>query len=237
MRTPSNGAGQSTAAVIALKPMSHAKTRFANAPPQLRSALALAMALDVVAALSAQVERVIIVSEELNLERQLHRAGLMAHVVADPDESAVGVGATSGLNRALAHGAALANADTTVAAVADLPCLRTADVATALASIVADHDRTDRPLAPRPGRWFCPDLPGTGTTLLIARHARLNPLFEGGSAQRHRQSGAMELTLPDTARRDVDTTSDLDAAKLLGLGPHTSEIVAWAQRKGWAQVR
>ena len=41
-----------------------------------------------------------------------------------------------------------------------------------------------------PGRWFVPDLDGTGTTMLLARDVPLEPGFEGLSAERHQSSGA-----------------------------------------------
>lgn len=217
---------RSIAAVIALKPVKLAKTRLSSTSAELRSRLALAMAFDVISALSVTISRIIVVSNEPHLESQLRRVGLAAHVVADPPPPGSTSGLASGLNHGLAHGAAIADSDITVAAVADLPCLRSADVASVLETATTGLDGTGPPgFAQTPGRWFCPDLSGTGTTLLVARHTRLRPLFEGASAIRHRQSGALELVLGETARRDVDTAADLREASALTLGQHTAELL------------
>lgn len=215
--------GLSIAAVIALKPVLLAKTRLSGASGELRSRLALAMALDVTRALSAAIPNVIVVSDEPQLGPHLLRVGITARVLADPTTS----GGTTGLNEALEHGAAIADSDIVVAAVADLPCLRSADVAIVLEEVVSTTHSGNPRRSPRaPRRWFCPDLSETGTTMLVARCTRLRPMFEGASATRHQRSGALKLTLPATARRDVDTPADLRSAADLGLGPHTSELLA-----------
>lgn len=203
-------------AVIALKPISLAKTRMSATAPELRSRLALAMALDVAAALSSHIADLVVVSNEPRLDNYLRQAGLIARVIDDPAPSGSNHGPHSGLNAALAHGAAFLGCDLTVAVVADLPCLRSVDVAAVID--VASGDTT-------PQRWFCPDLSRTGTTMLMARRTDLQPLFEGASASRHKRSGATELTLPTRARLDVDTAHDLGAAAALGLGPATRELV------------
>lgn len=204
-------------AVIALKPVSLAKTRMSGTAAEWRSRLALAMALDVAAALSSHIADLVLVSSEPRLAYHLRQAGLAARVIDDPDPPGRNHGPNSGLNAALAHGAAFLGCDLTVAAVADLPCLRSVDVAAVLDLASGDTS---------PQRWFCPDLSRTGTTLLMARRTDLQPMFEGASALRHRRSGATAMRLPETARLDVDTADDLGAATALGLGPATRDVVA-----------
>jgi hypothetical protein len=101
--------------------------------------------------------------------------------------------AEPGLNEAYRHGATLLGRHVG-ALQADLPALRPAELAAAIAA--ADGKRA-----------FVPDRQGTGTTLLIAAPGEpLDPRFGVGSAAAHRSSGAIEL-IGDwpTLRCDVDT--------------------------------
>lgn len=101
--------------------------------------------------------------------------------------------------------------------LADLPCLRTEDLETALAG---------------DGRRYVADATGTGTTLLLApAGTALDPRFGPGSARAHLESGATPVE-GDLAslRLDVDTTADLEAALRLGVGRHTSDAVARLRR-------
>jgi len=102
----------------------------------------------------------------------------------------------------------------TAALLADLPCLRSADLEAALA---AGADRR-----------FVADAAGTGTTLLVAPPGtELDPRFGPGSAAAHAASGARPLTEPLTSLRlDVDTTDDLEAALRFGVGVHTARVAA-----------
>ena len=73
-----------------------------------------------------------------------------------------------------------------------------------------------------------PDLDGTGTVLLTAGpHTVLQHAFGVDSAARHEELGAhrLDLDLP-RLRRDVDTAAGLSAARGLGLGRATSELLA-----------
>src|SRR3712207_2831049 len=74
---------------------------------------------------------------------------------------------------------------------------------------------------------FRSDAPGTGTTLLTAAGTALRPRFGPDSARAHADDGALALTgdWPGLLR-DVDTPADLRAAVTLGLGPHTSALLA-----------
>jgi 2-phospho-L-lactate guanylyltransferase len=105
--------------------------------------------------------------------------------------------------------------------LADLPCLLTEDLETAL-SLALAHD----------GRAFVADAAGTGTTLLVApAGAELDARFGGGSAKAHAESGATSLAGElMSLRLDVDTTDDLDRALRLGVGPHTARAAALLYR-------
>ena len=61
----------------------------------------------------------------------------------------------------------------------------------------------------------------------VASGAALEPRFGGGSAARHRASGAVPLDGAwPSLRRDVDTAADLAAALHLGVGAHTRAALA-----------
>jgi 2-phospho-L-lactate guanylyltransferase len=127
---------------------------------------------------------------------------------------------SSGLNPALAYAAERAQRDddaTTVLAMsADVPALLPEDL--------------DRAWSLRRGsRWFVPDSHGNGTTLLAAHPGQqLAPAFGPGSRAAHVRSGAYELIDAglERLRRDVDTEEDLDVARRLGVGPHTTAVLA-----------
>jgi 2-phospho-L-lactate guanylyltransferase len=99
--------------------------------------------------------------------------------------------------------------------LADLPCLRTPDLETALSQAAAQGRRA-----------FVADAAGTGTTLLAApAGVELDPRFGPGSAAAHAASGAHAITGPlASLRLDVDTTDDLDRALRLGAGPETAQV-------------
>jgi 2-phospho-L-lactate guanylyltransferase len=126
-----------------------------------------------------------------------------------------------GLNAAYDRGARLLrerDPRTAVGALqADLPALRPAELDAAIAAALATG-----------GRAFTADAEGTGTTfLLAAAGTALEPRFGGGSAERHRASGAVPLAGAwPSLRRDVDTPADLAAAVRLGVGAHTRAALA-----------
>ncbi|MEV6399542.1 2-phospho-L-lactate guanylyltransferase [Streptomyces sp. NPDC051907] len=200
--------------VVPLKPLVLAKSRLAAAAGDaLRPALALAFALDTVAAALAcpSVRDVAVVTDDPAAGVEL--AALGARIV--PDAPA------AGLNAALAHGARAVRGRRPAAPVAalnaDLPALRPAELARVLARASAFP------------RAFLADATGIGTTLLSAAPgAELRPAFGGPSRRRHSASGAVEILLAgvDSVRQDVDTADDLKAALALGVGPRTAE--RWA---------
>lgn len=198
--------------VVPVKRLDVAKSRL-YAPGRPRpdhEALALALATDTVAAALAAgpVGRVVVVTDDPGAARTVRALG--AAVVADEPDA--------GLNAALAYGAAQAlvrsPADGVAVLSADLPALRPAELAAALAGAAA-HPRS-----------YVADAAGSGTTLLAALPGTdLDPRFGSGSAGAHAASGAVALTGGwPSLRRDVDTPADLAAAALLGLGPSTT---AW----------
>ncbi|OLZ66854.1 2-phospho-L-lactate guanylyltransferase [Streptomyces sp. IMTB 2501] len=200
--------------VIPLKPLSRAKSRLSDtAADGVRPGLALAFAQDTVAAAVActAVADVAVVTDDQLAAREL--AALGARIVPDAPGS--------GLNAALAHGAAVVREmrpRTPVAALnADLPALRPAELGVVLGA------------AGEFPRAFLADAAQLGTTLLAAGpDEELRPEFGFESRSRHHASGARELELAgvDSVRQDVDTGDDLRAALALGVGRYTAAISA-----------
>jgi 2-phospho-L-lactate guanylyltransferase len=200
--------------LLAVKPLSLAKSRLERPD---RSALTLAMAADTAASAASSdgVEGVLVVTDDADAG-----ALLTPVAVVVPDTPA------AGLNPALCHGAAEAAQRWPglgiVVLAADLPALRPAGLAAALA------------LAQRQPRAVVADASGTGTVLLaVEPGTELDPSFGPGSRSRHLRGGAVDLTdaLPSgdaTAglRRDVDTSADLEVAIRIGVGPATAKALA-----------
>jgi 2-phospho-L-lactate guanylyltransferase len=193
--------------VVPVKRLARAKTRLSGYDDRAREDLALAFALDVVAAaLGAEsVAQVLVVTDDERAREALSDAG--ARVVTDlPD---------AGLNPALQHGAGLLPAGWGAATLsADLPALRPADLEDALRAV------------PAGGRGFVVDVSGHGTTLLAAAPGvPLAPAYGPRSGAVHLASGAIELPGAAGLRRDVDTPEDLAAARLLGVGAATAAVL------------
>jgi 2-phospho-L-lactate/phosphoenolpyruvate guanylyltransferase len=201
------------AAVIALKPMEHAKSRLA-VPDPLRRRLAWTMALDTLSALCRALPHVLVVSDQPALEARLRRAELAVEVISESGHV--------GMNSALTRGALSLHAEgfiSVLACVGDLPALRPESVA-----LILDASRSHP-------RSFVADASGVGTTMLVAHDVELAPQFQGRSAAAHHASGAVSLATEAIgspvadARRDVDTEADLAAAIGLGVGPATSTLI------------
>ncbi len=206
-------AGPHAAAVIALKPIEHAKSRLA-VPDPLRRRLAWTMALDTLSALCRALPHVLVVSDQPALEARLRRAELAVEVISESGHV--------GMNSALTRGALSLHAQgfiSVLACVGDLPALRPESVARIL-----DASRSHP-------RSFVADASGVGTTMLVAHDVELAPQFQGRSAAAHHASGAVSLAAEAIgspvadARRDVDTEADLAAAIGLGVGPATSALI------------
>lgn len=189
--------------VVPVKRLGDAKSRLGVAN---RDRLALAFARDVVesAASCPSVQRVIVVTDDIDVEQALRGSG--AEVVADP---------AAGLNAAVRAGALAAPEGSPVGALlGDLPSIRPEELSEALRD-AAQHDRA-----------FVSDAAGTGTTLLTARPGvDLDPRFGPRSHAAHAASGAVDITRPGLRGllRDVDTEVDLWDALRIGVGPATAE--------------
>jgi 2-phospho-L-lactate/phosphoenolpyruvate guanylyltransferase len=199
------------AVVIPAKRLAHAKTRLrpvtAGLGGTVHADLVLALLADTVAAAldCPVVDRVLVVTDD-PAARETVRALGAGTVGDEPDR---------GLNPALEHGARAAGGPAVAALSSDLPALRPAELAAALTAAAAQP------------RSFVADAEGTGTTLLTAVGALLEPRFGPGSAAAHRAGGARPLagTWPGLAL-DVDTEAALRTALGLGAGPATAGIAA-----------
>jgi len=196
--------------VVPIKRLDRAKSRLRGAVPGVEHAeLVLALLLDTVSAAVAApgVRRVLVICEDDRVPDALRGTGA----------ECVDVRGLPGLNAALDHGAGLLRAADPRGAVgalqADLPALRSADLA---AAITAAAGR----------RAFCADRPGTGTTLLVTAPGQpLAPRFGVGSAEAHADGGAIPLDGAASLRCDVDTGEDLATAATLGLGGHSATLL------------
>jgi 2-phospho-L-lactate/phosphoenolpyruvate guanylyltransferase len=212
-------AGSTAAAVIAIKPMEHAKSRL-DVPNPLRRRLAWTMALDTLSALCGAMAHVLVVSDQPALEARLRRAGLGVEVIGESGHVGINSALTRGVHHLNAQGFT-----SILACVGDLPALRPESVAR-----VVDASRSHP-------RSFVADASGVGTTMLVAHDVELAPQFQGRSAAAHHASGAVSLAAEAIgspiadARRDVDTEVDLRAAIELGVGPATSALIDHEKRR------
>lgn len=204
--------------VVPAKRLAVAKTRLrpltegAGGLPGGHAELVLALLVDTLTAVRAcpSVGAVVVVTDDPRAAEVV--AALGARTVGDePDR---------GLNAALVHGAATVGSGPVAALSSDLPALRPAELAGAL----AEATRLAGTGVPR---CFTADAAGTGTTLLAAADGELRPRFGPGSAAAHEASGAVRLPArwPGLAR-DVDTPEDLRAAGVLSLGRATAPLTA-----------
>jgi 2-phospho-L-lactate guanylyltransferase len=168
------------------------------------SALAMAIALDTVAAaVEAAGEVVVVTSQAVAPEFE----ALGARVVLDPG---------TGLGGAVAAGIASAGDVAVAVLLGDVPALRPAELAAALLA------------AQRHPLSFVADADGTGTVLITALDGRVHaPAFGPGSRALHAAAGYVELPIDVSSglRRDVDTPDQLNV--LAGrLGPRTVAALA-----------
>jgi 2-phospho-L-lactate guanylyltransferase len=239
--------------LLPVKVLARAKSRLAVLAGDRRRDLALALAADTVAAVTAcpAVARVVVVTSDPVAGPLLSAlgavivtdepAGLTAALASPATPSLDSpsldspsldspsldtAGVQEGLNAALRHGAAEAARLWPGNGLAAL----TADLpALRPAELAAALRAVSAPGRTGPGRRaaFVPDAAGVGTTLYaVPPGGQFRPLFGGASRARHAASGAAELHLDDIAglRRDVDTPDDLRAALALGAGPRTTAL-------------
>lgn len=202
------------ALIIAVKRLAAAKTRLAPVfSTRTRESVVLAMLMDTLTA-AGRVEALgsitVITPDEAAAAAA---AELGAEVLADPTPE----GHPDPLNNAIATaeravGASFSNV---VALQGDLPALQTQELTEAVAA-ARQHRRS-----------FVADRLATGTAALFAFGGPLDPRFGSDSSARHRSSGAIELTGAWPGLRcDVDTPTDLAAARRLGVGAATARAVA-----------
>ncbi|GAA4263297.1 2-phospho-L-lactate guanylyltransferase [Dactylosporangium darangshiense] len=202
-------------AVLPVKPFALSKSRLQPWPGADREELARTLFLDTLRALRTtdDVAAVVVVTDDPDATALAVARG----VLAIPDHPRAGLNAA--ILRGAAHAQTIAPGAPVVALTSDLAALRGSELSEVLAA-ARDHHRA-----------FLADHTGRGTTLLTAQcPAQLQPAFEGSSRQRHMLSGAWEITDVDahSVRLDVDTEEDLRIARRLGLGPHTSRLLAAA---------
>lgn len=208
--------GSDWVAVVPVKGAPGAKSRLAHDD---RAQLAEAFALDTVAALLAASVVIDVFVVTADTEIAAHLASLGARIV--PETAAQG--GDDSLNAAIVvgvDGARASRPDSNVAVfTGDLPSLTVPDIEQALA-LGAAHERS-----------MVPDEEETGTTALLAlAGVPFTPRFGPGSRAAHEAAGHHPLDLPavSSIRRDVDTVANLAEALHLGVGPHTSELIARA---------
>lgn len=200
--------------LVPVKEGAGAKTRLEAVDRADRPGLMAAFARDAITAAQASpLVEVCVVGDAAALGPVVDGLG----VVVLPDEGA------GDLNRAITAAARrVSSAGHGIAAMlADLPCLRTADLEAALGQALE-----------RGGRTYVADAEGTGTTLLAAvAGVGLEPRFGAGSAAAHAASGAVpaegELL---SLRLDVDTGEDLERAVQLGVGTATARVTERLRR-------
>lgn len=202
--------------LVPVKALSLAKTRLAHVlDPSTRSDLVVAMLIDTLTAVLEVPGSVatVVTSDPVATEVAFAHG---AQVLPDPVPRGESDPLNAALDVAATHIRAQSPGTDLVALQADLPALRSSELATALTAarsfgtaIVADHT-------------------GDGTSALLqCRPDRpLEPMFGIDSARRHVRSGARALTEPlDGLRLDVDTIDDLEAAVRLGTGDATSRVL------------
>jgi 2-phospho-L-lactate guanylyltransferase len=200
--------------IIAVKRLAAAKTRLAPVfSAQTRESVVLAMLVDTLTAarrVSSLQSITVITPDEAAAAAA---TDLGAEVLVDPtpaDEPDPLNSAITTAERAMTD--AVANI---VVLQGDLPALQTQELAEAI-SAARQYQRS-----------FVADRLGTGTALLCAFGAALDPHFGTDSRVRHSRSGAIELTGAWPGLRcDVDTPADLAIARQLGVGPATARAVA-----------
>ena len=208
-----NDAGD-VALIIAVKRLAAAKTRLAPVfSARTRESVVLAMLMDTLTAAGRvrSLGSITVITPDDAAAAAATELG--ADVLADPTPE----GHPDPLNNAIAAaeravGSSFANV---IALQGDLPALQTQELNEAIAA-ARQHRRS-----------FVADRLATGTAALFAFGSPLDPQFGPDSSARHRSSGAIELTGAWPGLRcDVDTPTDLAAARRLGVGAATARAIA-----------
>lgn len=200
--------------IVAVKNLAAAKTRLSPLfAADERPGLVLAMLIDTLTAALAvpAVRSLTVVTPDLTAAAAVRDLG--GQVLIDPTPE----GHPDPLNNAVLAACDVVSPSmpNIVVLQGDLPALRTGELTEAIDAARA-HPRS-----------FVADRPGTGTAALFGFGAAPGPLLGAGSAGRHRDSGAVELTGSWPGLRcDIDTPEDLAEARRLGVGPATSAAVS-----------
>lgn len=208
-----NGAGD-VALIIAVKRLAAAKTRLAPVfSARTRESVVLAMLVDTLTAAGGvrSLGSITVITPDSAAASAAAQVG--ADVLADPTPE----GHPDPLNNAIAAAerAVAGSFANVVALQGDLPALQTQELNEAIAA-ARQHRRS-----------FVADRLATGTAALFAFGCPLDPRFGSDSSARHRSSGAIELTGAWPGLRcDVDTPTDLAAARRLGVGAATARAIA-----------
>jgi len=203
--------------VIAVKRLAAAKTRLAPVfSATTRESVVLAMLIDTITAAAAvpAVQSITVVTPDDVAGEAARKLG--ARVLPDPTPQ----GHRNPLNNAIAAAEEAVRVETSniVVLQGDLPALQPQELGEAIAAARAYP------------RSFVGDRHGTGTSALIALGVELDPRFGQDSAERHRHSGAIELTGAWPGLRcDIDTPDDLLVARRLGVGVTTAQAIAGAR--------
>jgi 2-phospho-L-lactate guanylyltransferase len=210
-----SGSGD-VALIIAVKRLAAAKTRLAPVfSAATRERVVLAMLVDTLRAAGkvAALRGITVVTPDDSAAGTARQLGAAVLTDPTPDDH------PDPLNNAITAAEALiASAPgappNIVVLQGDLPALQPQELGEAVTAARA-HARS-----------FVTDRHGTGTAALFAFGTALRPAFGPDSAQRHRHSGAIELTGPWPGLRcDIDTPDDLRAALRLGVGAATAHTV------------
>ena len=199
--------------IVAVKRLADAKTRLASmfsAP--VRQEIVLGMLIDTLTAAArvSAVSTITVVTPDDVAGAAAVELG--AEVIADPTPA----GHRDPLNNAIATAEHVVSqaVPNIVVLQGDLPAMQTQELAEAIAAA-----RTHR-------RSFVADRLGTGTVALCAFGSSLDPRFGLNSCERHKLSGAVELTGGWPGLRcDIDTPDDLAVARRIELGPATHRAI------------
>jgi 2-phospho-L-lactate guanylyltransferase len=203
--------------ILPVKPPALGKSRLRGLPDAQRRDLAAAFARDTAAAArrTPGVVAVLAVTDDFRFAQELVEDG--CEVI--PDGVSQDLNAT--LRQAAVEAARRWPGAVPVTLCADLPALVPDDLAAALREV--------------DGPTFVRDAAGTGTTVYAAPPERFAPRFGPGSAARHVEAGAREVAAPvTTLRLDVDDLGDLGGALVLGVGPHTEQVMSGGDGAGHA---
>ena len=205
------------ALIIAVKRLAAAKTRLAPIfSAATRERVVLAMLVDTVTAASkvSSLRGITVVTPDEFAADAARRLGAGVLLDPTPDDHPDPLNnAVSAAEKAISQTAAAPS--NFVALQGDLPALQSRELTEAIVA-ARSHSRS-----------FVADRHGSGTAALFAFGTALQPQFGPNSAQRHRGSGAIELTGPWPGLRcDIDTADDLIAARRLGIGSATANAVS-----------